>query len=159
MSLKVLEKTQAAGLQQKKVVQSIAQATAELNIVTERVDEFIGLQVELDALEAKFKRRDELKKEFAALANEEFDDDDVAVFHGNTGDVKFSARTKTRQIDNMNELIGRLKDKVGYEGLLKLLKLTLGDCEKYLSKEELKPFLSEVRGSRSFKGVTVVVPK
>jgi hypothetical protein len=159
MALSVVANPAAAKEQKAKVAQSIAAVTAATEATTALVDELIRVTVAVDKVSAQIKRQAELKKEFAVLANEKFKDSEKAVFNGSLGSVEFSARSEVRQISDMNDLIGKLKEKIGYDGLLTLLKLTLGDCEKYLSKTELEPFIVKVPGSRSLKAVNITDPE
>lgn len=69
--------------------------------------------------------------------------------------VVFSAAPDLRVIEDPNGLIGVLKAKIGYEGMMSLIKISIGDATKYLSEAELEPFLASKPGSRTLKSATL----
>lgn len=152
---------QAEAKQKAKGLQSIAKAQEAVDAAQaelDEIDELIQLTTDLKDFEAQIKRRDELKAKYNKLAAERFQPDEPAIFNGTIGHADFSACSKQTVITDQNGLLGKLKDVIGYEGLLQMIKLTLTDCKKYLSESELSKFTSQTTGSRTFKGVTITDP-
>ena len=116
-----------------------------------KVDRAVELKAQLDAVSAQQKEFNALKAELASIADERFPSEEVVKLFGNEGIVEFSAQSMKREVNDLNALIGVIKAKHGYDKLLDLLKVSLGDAEKLLTAEELAPFVTIVEGSRSLK--------
>ena len=101
---------------------------------------------ELDA-DALLKEKEGYRKELASLCGQ-LPAAIPVTLETEYATVVFSAAPETRKIKDMNGLIGVLKEKIGYDGLMALLKLSVGDVESYLVPSELEPFLETVPGSR-----------
>ena len=120
----------------------------------EKVDAFVTMSAEVAALKPLLDKFEKAKKELASIANDDdrFPDKETAVvLSGNSGEIEFSPASNSREISDKNGLIGALKAKLGYDGLIALIKVTLGDMDKYLSEAESAAFIKSVFGSRSLK--------
>lgn len=142
----------------KKVMKDHLKETAKSVLTTsekEAVDELVTITAELQKFSAKIKRAEELKKLLASVAaSDRFDKEQAAVLRGDLGVVEFSAPGNSREITDKNGLIGVLREKLGYEGLVKeVLKIGLGDADKYLTEVERKPFITVGKGPRSVKSI------
>lgn len=120
-----------------------------------KVDRAVALKAALDAVSPQQKELEALKKELVSIADERFPGTEVVKLFGDEGIVEFSAQSQKREINDLNALIGVIKAKHGYEKLLDLLKVGLGDAEKLLTAEELAPFVNVTPGSRTLKSARV----
>lgn len=118
----------------------------------QKVDRLAELKAELTKVEPLTKEADAIRKELVGVADLHFADSEQAVLKGDHHSVLFSPKTELRKIEDLNGLIGKLKDKVGYEVLISMLKLTLADVDKYLTPEESAQYLGKMKGTRTFKG-------
>lgn len=142
----------------KKVNDHFTQSTSKLNAAERAaVDRYVEITQELKKHEAIITEADKLKKQLASIAAdaERFPETDVATLRGEEGVVEFSAPKNTREITNKNGLIGKLKDIIGYEKLVETLTIPLGLADKYLSENELAPFITSAKGSRSLTSARV----
>jgi len=126
-----------------------------------QVDTLVALEDALTDARPLLKEYDAVKKVLAsAAADEVYPDDQPVEFTGNTGVVRFTAKTTTKVVVDMNGLIGRLKKvldpdpQLAYEKLLGMLQLNLGDVEKYLSAAELEKYYVKKAGSRRIASVS-----
>lgn len=117
------------------------------------VDELAQISAEIEAVKPKLKRYEELKQTLQSVADAKFDQELPAVLKGEIGVAEYSAKGNSRSIKDMNEAIGALKAKLGYDKLIELIKINLGDLDKYLTKEETAPLIQTGKGSRSLKSV------
>lgn len=120
------------------------------------VDKFAVLSAQVATFKPVLTEFDKLKKQISSIANDEDrypETKSPVVLAGTMAVVEYSAAADAREISDINGLIGKLKAKLGYDGLLALLKVTLGDMDKYLSENEAAPFIKWVTGSRSMKSV------
>lgn len=118
------------------------------------VDRAAVLKAEIDAIKPAVDEFEDIRKQLLAVADLHYGPDDQAKLEGDEHTIIFSKKSDTRVINDMNGLIGKLKSVMGYEGLLKLLKIGVGDVDKHLSPDEAAKFIDHVPGSRSFKGYT-----
>lgn len=118
----------------------------------DKVDELADIKSQLAAVEPLSKKAEDLRKELLPVADLHFTNDQQAVLKGHSKVVIFSAKSETRAIEDLNGLIGILKDKIGYEALIAKLKLTLKDIDESLTPAESAPFLKKIVGTRTFKG-------
>lgn len=121
------------------------------------VDRLVEITMELKKYEPLMTEGEKIKARLASLAadKDRFSEADAAVLRGEEGVVEFSAPKDSRQIVDKNGLIGKLKDALGYEGLIATLTIPLGLADKHLSTNELAPFIETVKGSRSIKSIRV----
>ena len=119
------------------------------------VDEFAQLNEEIAAMAKKLKRHDELKKSLAEIATDRFDKSTAAVLKGQLAEVEFTANGSKREVSDMQNLVGCLREKIGYDKLITLVKVTLGDVDTYLTANESKQFIDAdpVGGSRKLAAV------
>jgi hypothetical protein len=119
------------------------------------VDEFAQLNEKLVAMAADIKRHDTLKKSLSEIASERFDKSVPALLKGQVAEVEFGACGSKREIADMNGMIGLLRDKIGYDALVGILSVTLGNVDKYLTVTESKKFVDAdpVGGSRKLAAV------
>ncbi len=75
----------------------------------------------------------DLKKEIVAFANETLDNEATLEVRTPDGPVKIGARGTAREITDMDKAI----DMLGLETAMKLLKVSLGDLDKYLTPEQV----------------------
>lgn len=121
-----------------------------------QVDKLVALNSQLEPLAPVQRDFDATKKLLAAhAANEAFASSEKVILAGSNGNrVEFSCCRETTVITDLNGLIGLLKGKLGYEGLLAVLKINLSDAQKYLSEAELAPYVETKPGSRTLKSIT-----
>lgn len=118
------------------------------------VDEFVKLKLKLDEVNPEAKAAAKLQKELQLIAME--GDPAVRVeMDGQECHMAFTAQESSREIVDMQGLIGALKAKIGYPALIGLIKINLGDVDKYLSEVESAPFIGTKPGSRKLDGYFV----
>ena len=118
------------------------------------VDQLAEIKAKLEETKPLAEEAEKLRKQLLPLTDLHFANDEQAVLQGDLHTVIFSAKTDTRVIDDLNGLIAELKEKIGYDGLIGLLKLNLTDIDKHLTPLESAPYLKHVPGIRTFKGYT-----
>lgn len=124
----------------------------------ELVDEIAALEKKLAPMRPLLKRYEEVKKVLASAAcdDKRFDLTQTAILRGASGVVEFSPISNPREISDMHGLIGALKAKMGgYEKMLPIIKINLGDVDKYLTDAERAPFIGNKKGSRTLDAVRV----
>lgn len=122
------------------------------------VDRMVELHETLSPHFAAFKEYEEKKKFLAqvALDRKRFEPEKEVVLEGTSGYVEYKPESNPpREIKDMHGLIAELKKKLGgYENLLGILKINLGDVDNYLTEPERQPFIGQgEKGNRSLKGV------
>jgi len=120
------------------------------------VDDFAAAGAELAPHKELIKRYESLKKKVGAIAGDEnrYPDADAPVLlRGKSGIVEYSARDEAREISDKQGVVGALKAKLGYDGLLEIVNVNLGDIDKYLSAAESSKYIDEVPGSRKLAAV------
>lgn len=118
--------------------------------------EYLVLHQKYEELEVKrlMERMEDIKKHLATRANEMFDEDAVAVFTCEEGQISFSPRASVTEITNVDSLLETVEEKAGHEAVLSVVKVQLTPLKKILSEMELENFSKKVRGSRSLREVT-----
>lgn len=153
MALKIAQKPKTAVKDQLTTSSNLTKAEREA------VDEIAQINAKLAPLKPLMKRFEELKEYLCSVAldRSRFDKDQNAVLTGNIGRVEFGTESTPREIKDKDGLIQVLKDKVGgYENLLPLLKINLGDIDAVLTEAEQAPYVgNKERGSRSIKSVAL----
>ena len=133
----------------------LQEQTVATNQITETVDKIVEMIDALSQAKGTMKDFEGLKKVLASFAAEgPFPDKEQVVLEGTKGQVVFSAKSNTTVIVDKQGLIGAIKAKVGYKGLLAMLNISLTDAKKYLSEQELAQFTRVESGSRTFASVT-----
>lgn len=127
----------------------------ESSAVTEAVNTFISARAQLDPLKTLSNHAEKARKYLQSIADEDKESETV-VFVGDLGSVEFGSSGEADRISDMHGLIGALKAKVGYEGLLQILKINLGDVKKILSPAEYAPFITSEKTSRQVENYTKV---
>ncbi|QIN95213.1 hypothetical protein DLP3_050 [Stenotrophomonas phage vB_SmaS_DLP_3] len=119
------------------------------------VNEFVKCSVVVDEMKPMIKSVEEHRKVLQLIADENGAPDEAVTLHGTDGrSVTFKAKSETRKIEDMNGVIGLLKDKLTYDDLMGLLKISLTDLDKILSPAEQAQFIKKVYGSRTLGGYT-----
>jgi hypothetical protein len=153
MAIKIKQKA-AAVFEEVQLPASLTKPKTSLSKADkEAVDRLVTLELQLAETKPLEKERDNLKKVRSAKADELFEPEEQAVLKGFTGVVQYSPCNEKRCIEDMDGVLKLLREKLGYEGLISLLKISLADVDKYLSEAEAKPFLSKKPGSRSLNSV------
>lgn len=120
------------------------------------VDDFAAAGAELAPFKELIKRYENLKKKVGSIAGDENrypDADSPVLLRGKTGIVEYSARGNAREITDKQGVVGALKTKLGYDGLLEIVNINLGDVDKYLTPVESSKFIDDVHGSRNLAAV------
>lgn len=120
-----------------------------------QVVELVELKLKLEAMKPLSAKSETLRKQLLSFVDQQFDKDEKVTLVADKSHVVFSPCSKSKQIKDMNGLIGALKAKIGYEALIGLLKLNLTDIQQYLSEAEMSEFIEETKGSRTLKDVFV----
>ena len=129
------------------------------NLSTEEkqaVDLLLELDSKLAPFRALIKEEDKVRKYLSSIAKDSsrFNPKESAVLAGNKAVVEYDAASSVREIADMDGLIAALKTRLGgYEALLPLIKINLGDVDKYMTEAERAPYIETVDGSRKFKTV------
>ncbi|QZI85710.1 hypothetical protein CPT_Summit_054 [Stenotrophomonas phage Summit] len=119
------------------------------------VNEFTKCSAVVDEMKPMIKSVEEHRKTLQSIADEKGAPDEEVTLHGTDGrSVTFKAKSEVRKIENMNGVIGLLKDKLSYDDLMGMLKISLTDLDKILSPAEQAQFIKKVYGSRAIKGYT-----
>jgi hypothetical protein len=133
----------------------IKEVTTPADPIAIAVDRMVELEVALAETKPLFKEQDKQKKVLAAAAlSDNYAPDQKVILSGAKGTVEFSPKTSTTTVTDMQGLIGALKAKIGYEGLLGLINISLTDAKQYLSESELAPYVESGFGSRRLMAVT-----
>lgn len=122
--------------------------------IKQKIDELVVLDIEVAAMKPTLDKHKKLKEELASLANDDTvfpDKSGIIVLTGFKGEIEYSPAANAREITDKNGLIGAIKTKVGYDALVEIIKIGLGDVDKYLSTSESVKFIKETFGSRSMK--------
>lgn len=148
----VVTKTKAKAKAKQELAPDVQVVDASDQELKLKVDTIGTLYTEVQAAKNASKKMDELRKDLLKLTTDQPSAEEI-VFEGQSHVVVFSSCSDTRTITDVNGLIGVLKEKLGYEGLLALLKISLSDVDTYLSAAESAPFISHVTGGRTMKKV------
>lgn len=124
---------------------------------TGAVTELALLKRSLDEVKSSEKAAEEYRKSLLEIANgAQFPADQPVVFTSEMGEVIFKPNAEERQITDLNGLIGAIKEKVGYDGLLKVLKINLTDVDKILTPLEAQKYINKVPGKRTLGSTKVI---
>jgi DNA repair protein RadC len=115
-------------IQPKKVetvdIEAVAARAKHLSDKLERdMKKFIPVQNEIS----------DLKKQLVEYGNANLADEEIKEIRTPDGPVKIGARNTAREITDMDKAI----DMLGLETAMKLLKISLGDLDKYLTPEQV----------------------
>lgn len=157
MGVKITQSKPAEQLLEEQQVKDQAVAVASSLSITElemEIDELVLLTKEMEEQKPKLKRMEDLRKKLQSVADESEPTGSLPVaLTGTVGAVVFQPKSTLRTIKDMNGMVGLLKSKLGYETLLTMLSITLGNVDKYLSASESEPFIGTKQGSRTLEGV------
>lgn len=119
----------------------------------EAVDRLLVIDKALAPLRAAIKEEEKLRKYLSEVASDaaRFTLKEAAILKGAVAEVEYSPAGDAREISDKDGVIQALKEKMGgYENLIKVIKINLGDVDKYLSEPERAPYIKTVTGSRRF---------
>ena len=118
--------------------------------VEELVNELVAIQQHLDDLEVDdlLKRKDEIRKALAQLANQE-DPEQVVEFKTKVGEVVFSKAPKTRKVTEIKSLA----IVIGDEALYGIASVSLKSLGNLLPKGEIDQYCTVVYGARKLSKV------
>lgn len=128
---------------------NILQPTSDVLSVTpsEKADRLWSLEQEIAPIRPLLKEYDVIRK--SLLGDCSGCEAKLPVeIEGEIGRVSFSPCGETKEVADMKGLLAALKHKIGYEALLSLVKINVGDVEKYLTVSEMEKFYKSVDGSR-----------
>jgi hypothetical protein len=116
---------------------------APKSATAQTVDRIIELKKQIDALAPITKEFDKLTKGLREQAMEQ-DPTQPVVFEGTDHAVVFSEASKVRKLGDMK----LVKKALGNDTFFEVAKVTLGDCDKYLTPEELALLVTIENGPR-----------
>lgn len=115
-----------------KVEAIIAEKAVNLDEVTQIVEEMATLKMLIDEFTPIEKRYDKLKKELQEKIPDDASSFETYNFMGISHIVVFSERPLVRTITDVN----KVRDKLGEELFMQIVKVGLTELDKYLSEEE-----------------------
>ena len=121
--------------------------------IQEKVVELVSLQAENIefSMEKTLKRIADLKKELQVIANAEGNPNEPYTFTSDLGKVVFTKAANTTDVNSAVALLDHLYEKFGDEAVEQCVTVKITDLKKFLSENELKPFVTEGKGSRTCK--------
>jgi hypothetical protein len=117
------------------------------------IDRLWEIEQKLAPMRALLKEEKKIREHLSEVASntERFDPKMPAILEGDAAVLEYGAASSTREISNKDGAIQLLKEKMGgYEKLLAIIKINLGDLDQYTTEEERAPFVKSVVGSRKF---------
>jgi len=123
----------------------------------EAVDVLVELRPKIEEAKKNVKAYEAARKllvEMTLDPKRGFPGDKMALLKGEKGFVEFSERGEVRVIKDKDGLIQKLKEKVGgYEKLIPIININLGDIDKVLALSEQAGLIVKEPGSRTVKSV------
>lgn len=139
----------------KLAVKSKTKVTSGLVKAAKLVAEMHEYRNKMAALKAKVSKlqvpMNELSAKFIGLVEQDIKDEEKVEVTDGVKTIKVSAKRKSTVLhDDIDGLVAALEDK--QEGLsMELASFPLGELKRYMSDDELEPFVDNLLGNRSLK--------
>lgn len=121
---------------------------------TVAITNFVRGQRDIDEFSAVAKNNELVKKSLAAFAAESAPNDEPVTYACAAGSMSFDKASDVRVVTDIKGLLKSLKDKIGYESTLKLMKFSMTDLDQYLGQAEVEKFVEHKPGTRKITGYT-----